>query len=113
MKVFYNFSFPLDGAGTFINPAYKWMEIDMQDVCHNIEKAGECYYLMTSQGYVIKSIDPANVKRIELGCMVIDCSYNRNEAYPYQYVLTKNGEHCLKGGAKEFASILQTIKQHQ
>lgn len=112
MKVTYNEYLPLDGAGTMLHPAYKWLEQERTEFCHHIEKAGECYYMMTIEGYVIHSIDVTKIKRIEFGCMAADCAYYRSERYPYQANFTKNGKHFSGMGAKDFSSVLDSIRHY-
>lgn len=113
MKVFYNEYLALDGAGTLLNPAYKFLSVDRVEGCHHIQKAGNMYYLIDWSGYIMHSIDVTKVKRIEFGDMAVDCSYKRENFYPYRYTFTKNGEHLSNGGAKEFVSILYSIRNYQ
>jgi len=112
MKVTFTELLPLDGAGTMISPAYKWLRVDREEFCHHITKAGNLYYMMTREGWVIHSIKVENIKRIEFGCMVADCSFLRGESYPYQVTYTKNGEHLSGQGAKDFSSVLESIRQY-
>ena len=81
MKITYNEYLPLDGAGTMINPAYKWLVTERTETCRNIEKCGYCFYTKDWSGFVIHSIEPEKIKRIEVDSLVIDL-----KAHPMRYV---------------------------
>ena len=64
MKVTYYENLPLDGAGTMLHPAYKWLRVERTEFCDHITKAGNLYYMMKG-GYVYHSIDVEKIRAIE------------------------------------------------
>jgi hypothetical protein len=112
MKVVYNQYTPLDGAGTILSPAYKWRVDERTELCHHISQAGNLFYMMSFQGYVICSVDVEKIKRIEVGDLVVTIKYNHFDKYPFQASYDKvDGTHIQHHGCKEFGSILYEIRQ--
>jgi hypothetical protein len=64
MKVTYIEWLPLDGQGTLINPAYKWVKRERSEFCDSISKAGELWYMFRG-GFVYHSIDISKITKIE------------------------------------------------
>ena len=110
MKIVYNYYTPLDGAGTLINPAYKWRVDERTELCHHISQAGNLFYMMSSQGYVIHSIEVEKIKRIEVDSLVIDCTYNRADVYPFHALLKRDGKYVAGFSANDFNHILEKIR---
>lgn len=113
MRVTYIENLPLDGAGTMLHPAYKWLRVEREEVCSFIQKAGNMYYMMSSQGFFMHSVDVEKIRKIEFADMVVSLKHNRLDAYPFQASFNKtDGTHYSNMGSKEFASVLESIRQY-
>ena len=110
MKITYNEYLPLDGAGTMISPAYKWLVTERTETCRSIEKCGYCFYTKDWSGYVIHSIEPEKIKRIEVDSLVIDCTYNRSDVYPFHALMKRDGKYVAGFSANNFGHILEKIR---
>jgi hypothetical protein len=112
MLVTYKIHLPLDGLGTSVHPAYKWIDRERNQFCHHITKAGECYYMMTREGWVICSIEPKDIVRITFADMVVSVKHNRLDTIPFHASFDKNGEHYSEMGSIDFSGILESINQY-
>ena len=113
MIVTYNDYLPLDGAGTLLHPAFKWLRKERTEVCHNITKAGNLYYMMSAGGYVIHSVEVEKITKIEFGDMIVSCSHCANDPYPFCAQWNKkDGQHFMNQGCAEFSGILESIRQY-
>jgi hypothetical protein len=113
MKVTFTELLPLDGAGTMLHPAYKWLRVEREEVCSSIQKAGNMYYMMSSQGFVIHSVDVEKIRKIEFADMVVSLLYDNAASYPFMVSFDKtDGTHYSNMGSKEFSSVLESIRQY-
>ena len=111
MKVTYSYYVPLDGAGTLLNPAYKWRVDERTETCRDIVKAGNLYYMCDWSGYIIHSVEVEKITIIEVADMKISCKYHPNEPKPFTAEFYRaNGEHYSNIGSVDFEGILLSIK---
>lgn len=109
MKVTYIENLPLDGAGTMVNPAYKWLQQERTEFCDFIVKAGFGWYMMKG-GYIHHSIDVTKITKIEVRDVVAKCSYEQGAKFPfYASIDNKDGKHICNVGSVDFESIRDTI----
>ena len=64
MKVTYFEDLPLDGQGTLLHHACKWLRVERTEYCDSISKAGNLWYMFRG-GFVYHSIDISRIARIE------------------------------------------------
>lgn len=102
MRVTYIESLPLDGQGTMINPAYKWLDKERTEFCDTIQKAGELWYMFKG-GFVFHSIDPMKIKRIETTKDFFNISNQRFDGW--FYVSNNHGSKVCK----TFEDVLRMI----
>ena len=113
MKVTYIENLPLDGQGTMLHPAYKWLSAERVDFCQYIQQAGNLFYMMSSQGFVIRSIDVEKITKIEFADMVVTLKHDRLAVLPFTASFDKtDGTHYQNQGSKEFGGILESIRQY-
>lgn len=113
MKVTYNEYLPLDGVGTLLHPAYKWLRKERTETCHHITKACNLYYMMSAGGYVIHSVEVEKITKIEFEDIIVSCTHSKGEPYPFSAVWDRtNGEHYMNQGSVEFCGILESINQY-
>lgn len=108
MKVTYIENLPLDGAGTLINPAYKWLQQERTEYCDSISKAGELWYMFRG-GFVHHSIDPTKITSIERNGVQAICKYYRKEehpTFPFTCRFVKDGTE-FGAGYKEFHQLIR------
>lgn len=108
MKVTYIELLPLDGAGTMINPAYKWLPVERTEYCDSISKAGELWYMFRG-GFVHHSIDPTKITTIEDSGVKAEMKYIRGGAYPFTCSFFKDGVFHTNAGSKDFGRLLQSF----
>lgn len=109
MKVTYIENLPLDGAGTMLNPAYKWQPVERTEFCDFITKAGNLWYMMRG-GYVHHSIDVTKITKIEVRNVVAKCGYEQGAHFPFYASIDNNdGKHICNVGSVDFESIRDTI----
>lgn len=107
MKITYYENLPLDGAGTLINPAHKWLRVERTEFCDNLQKAGNLWYMMRG-GYVHHSIDVEKITNIETKSIHAQCSYDRHNAdFPF-FASMSNGTSF---GADTFETMYGIIIQ--
>ena len=113
MKVTYKESLPLDGAGTMLHPAYKWLNVEREEHCSFIQRAGNLFYMMSSQGFVIHSIEVEKITKIEFADMIVTLKHNRFDSFLFQASFDKtDGTHYAVAGSKGFDGILEDIRQY-
>lgn len=109
MKVTYIENLPLDGAGTMVNPAYKWLQQERTECCDFIVKAGFGWYMMKG-GYIHHSIDVTKITKIEVRDVVAKCGYEQGAKFPfYASIDNRDGKHICNVGSVDFESIRDTI----
>ncbi len=109
MKVTYIENLPLDGAGTMVNPAYKWLQQERTEYCDSISKAGELWYMFRG-GFVHHSIDPTKIKRIDWDGASALIEYKRNAMYfPFSVRLESMTGKKSVAGYTDFSGIIRDL----
>lgn len=112
MKVTYIDYYP---KGSLLHPVYKVWETELTEHCDTIKKCGECYYMFRG-GYVLKSIEVKNIKRMEFSDIVITCKYNRGDYFPFSFEWkTEDGKQLEKftHNSTTFDTLLSDIMFYQ
>lgn len=107
MKVTYYENLPLDGAGTMLHPAYKWLRVERTEFCDTIMKVGNLWYMYRS-GFIYHSIEVDKITCIEYKDRIAKCVYEKGNQYPFSASIdNKDGEHICNVGSKDFKTIIE------
>jgi hypothetical protein len=110
MKVTYIENLPLDGAGTMINPAYKWLPVERTEYCDSISKAGELWYMFRG-GFVHHSIDPTKITSIEDAGIKAECKHYRDGSHPFTCKFIERDGRCYGAGYSDFSHLIRDFYQ--
>lgn len=110
MKVTFIELLPLDGAGTMINHAYKWLPVERVEFCDTISKMGNMYYMMRG-GYVFTGIKVENITKIEYDGAVANVKYYKEDKRFSTRYTNKFGKE-FAGGYSDFSELLQDIRTY-
>ena len=110
MKVTYIENLPLDGAGTLINPAYKWLQQERQEFCDGLQMYTRESAMMYRGGFTWHSVEVNKITRLEGNKGTAICTYHPNAPYPYNARISLHDQANDFGiGCKDFSEIMRYV----
>jgi len=107
LKITFNEHLPLDGAGTLISPAHKWLVKERTEYCDNISKVGNIWYMWRG-GFVYKSVEPEKITRLDgLHGTIASITHYIGSPYPFSCRYTNKFGKEFGAGYAEFSELVR------